>query len=735
MSDEQVANDALFPETGKSSPSGVVSNDVLFKGSNEPPPPPEKYIPSSPAKEFMHGLTGGWSDKYNAGVSTLVNRFQGDQTPYADTLAATERGSEAYHKENPVTSSLARGTGMAAPMLAGPLAASVRGAAAVPSLASEAWAFGKEAPKFLTRAYEGAKGGALWGGITGGGETPGTDPMAIANNTGKGAGLGAGIGTVLSPAIGAVSDGARLVKSAFGTAKEKMQNAIDRAIGRDGGMGALPTTANGIGQPMTLADVGGTNVQRLADKVITQSGPGAATGTAFLEGRQTGSQQRVINATRAFLSPTMDAHAAATELKATQKALSDPLYDAAMAKEGVWNARIERFIQQPELKQGIKEGVADVRREALADNKPFDPTAMGIDLDAEGNVKLLRVPAMRVLDAAKRGLDGMIAKAVAAGDNAYARSLIKLKKSFVSELDTLNPKYAEARKVFSDHAQSQRSIDEGLTFLQQKGVNADAAIERFHSLDPADQAFFRVGLARSIKSATQQGGVGDNAVKRFFNSAENRDKLKPIFSTDAAYNVFSEAMDREAKMTTTRNRLLRGSQTGSRMADAAEDHAGPLEFAEDAAHLAAGHTGIGLFAIKKMLARAGNSLNRFDDATSAELARVLFNPDSKVVTKELEDIANRRFAERHRGDQRTAVAKALPLPAIGYVGQGVGVSDQPLPMLPTPADRREPEMRAAEEMASPPANADMRAPAPLRIEIRPDAAKERVLAKLQALQE
>jgi hypothetical protein len=49
------------------------------------------------------------------------------------------------------------------------------------------------------------------------------------------------------------------------------------------------------------------------------------------------------------------------------------------------------------------------RLESLAENRPFDPHQMGINLDTEGNIQIIQAPNMRVLHMGKMGLDAMIA--------------------------------------------------------------------------------------------------------------------------------------------------------------------------------------------------------------------------------------------------------------------------------------------------------------------------------------
>ena len=88
---------------------------------------------------------------------------------------------------------------------------------------------------------------------------------------------------------------------------------------------------------------------------------------------------------------------------------AQPRYDAAFQRQQVWSPRLQNFLDDPVMQQGLRRGMELERIDSVTHNRPFDPTTLGVDLDQEGNVAFRTAPNMRVLDAAKRGLDFMIA--------------------------------------------------------------------------------------------------------------------------------------------------------------------------------------------------------------------------------------------------------------------------------------------------------------------------------------
>ena len=77
---------------------------------------------------------------------------------------------------------------------------------------------------------------------------------------------------------------------------------------------------------------------------------------------------------------------------------------AAGERGGIWSPYIQRLLGNHNVQNGIKRGLEIQKNEADALNQPFNPNDYAVD--AEDSV--IRTPNMRLLDAAKKGLDAIL---------------------------------------------------------------------------------------------------------------------------------------------------------------------------------------------------------------------------------------------------------------------------------------------------------------------------------------
>lgn len=197
--------------------------------------------------------------------------------------------------------------------------------------------------------------------------------------------------------------------------------------------------------------------------------------------------------------------------RATRQKLAMPVYQEAFAKD-TWSPRLQEFLDDPVMKQGLARGMKMLRLEAVAEGKPFNPNALGVDIAEDGSVKLIKVPNMRVLDAAKRGLDDILEQYRDSTTGKLAltpetRALNQFQRAYISELDRLNPKYAQARGIYADQSEGVDFISEGLlgTISRLKpGTAKDAATKLFGpSSGPKVMRLARQELERQNPEAWQ----------------------------------------------------------------------------------------------------------------------------------------------------------------------------------------------------------------------------------------
>jgi hypothetical protein len=68
-------------------------------------------------------------------------------------------------------------------------------------------------------------------------------------------------------------------------------------------------------------------------------------------------------------------------------------------------------VADPDVRRGLKEGLAIIRREKLARNEPFDPTQYSVTgFNEAGDPVINKVPNLRLLDAGKLDLSRLVGR-------------------------------------------------------------------------------------------------------------------------------------------------------------------------------------------------------------------------------------------------------------------------------------------------------------------------------------
>lgn len=318
--------------------------------------------------------------------------------------------------------------------------------------------------------------------------------------------------------------------------------------------------------------------------------------------------------------------------------------DIATNKPGaVWNPRIQQFLQNPRIQQGIKRGLVIERDTALAQGRPMNPSEYAIvGTDANGEPIVGKVPTMRLLAVAKEGLDRILQSPELRNDfgqlNKEGIAVDKVRRAFLDELDSLNPDYKTARAQWSGDTDSMNALRLGQDFIKQR---PEAIRDAVAKMSPNDREFYKMGVADWAKKAIQTAGPS-NPAQRIIRSADweaigvdptqrmnyIRQQLRPAFDSDAEFKKFMDSMLVERQMFAVRGRITGGSQTAER---AGED------LTPGAA--AAGHTARGMFHamrgshIEALAAaqRVGQALGiGGDQMVNAEIARVLGAPASQM---------------------------------------------------------------------------------------------------------
>lgn len=236
----------------------------------------------------------------------------------------------------------------------------------------------------------------------------------------------------------------------------------------------------------------------------------------------------------------------------------------AGVRGGVWSPRLQQFLDDPITKSGLREGLEIQRLEALAENRPFNPTDFAVRIE-NGEPVVAAVPNMRTLDAAKRGLDKMLE---GYRDSTTGRLMLdqrghaidQVRRSFLGELDNLNPDYAAARAAYAGPQQSRGALQQGAQVFNRDPDQIASEIAR---LSPSEQQFYRLGAANALKTTLAKTSSGGDEARALIGNAYRQKQLQAVFPNA---DQLIDAARGESTMFGTRQAMLGGSQTAARLA-------------------------------------------------------------------------------------------------------------------------------------------------------------------------
>lgn len=488
--------------------------------------------------------------------------------------------------------------------------------------------------------------GAIVAGATGGALQPATSEDFGSEKAGQIA-MGGTAGGVLGVAGKGLSMGVRALGDYL--AREFPENVATQAIdkilkrfGQDAKAGGLTAQqaldvvneANGRGTPLNLADVGGENVRALAGNVAREPGASRNIATTSLNARDRGAAQRLGRDINEYVhgGPSMERTTGA--LLEARSAEARPLWDEVRQMQGVWSPRLQQFFEDPAVRSGMARGYEIERLESLAEGREFNPTQMGIDLDAEGNVLIRQTPNMRVIHMAKMGLDAAIASErneITGRLSQRGVALDRVRRAYLQEIDSLDTSgiYRQARAAWEGPSASMDAVRAGRVALQSSPEEIAAELG---GLSPANQEFYRLGVADAIRERLAKTGLSGDEAKSIIKNQWMRDQLRSVFRSDADFDAFAQSVTWEGEMFGTKRSVLGGSDTARRLA---EDQSGENLLAAGGAEIAEKLARGSWLGTAKTAIRMWRDLGiRPNPAVNEEVARILFgspiNPASET---------------------------------------------------------------------------------------------------------
>jgi hypothetical protein len=319
------------------------------------------------------------------------------------------------------------------------------------------------------------------------------------------------------------------------------------------------------------------------------------------------------------------------------------------APGAVWSPRVQQFLNDPIVRHGLNEGLEIERLEALAEGRQMNPSEYAVvGKDSDGKAIVGAVPNMRLLNAAKIGLDKILEgyrdkTTMRLALDQRGRAIDSVRRAFVNELDNLNPAYKAARKAWAGPSAAMDAVGSGQDFLR---MDPEQIGKVQSGMSDAERDFFRVGAARALLDRISKAGDGADLTKRLYGNPQIREQIKAAFGPEAAAKL-DQAMASEKAMFETGNFITGNSATVNKAHDFGAGSAvrkvlGEMIQGGLAGFMVGGPKGAAIAGIGMPLSRlASEKLSRMvernaltDPETAAQLGKMLLSR-GKVGAEEL----------------------------------------------------------------------------------------------------
>jgi hypothetical protein len=360
--------------------------------------------------------------------------------------------------------------------------------------------------------------------------------------------------------------------------------------------------------------------------------------------QRAGNDVYLVNSANTELSEANSALREAQQKYAQQQDLRSLILDMVNSAQedidnnvpgAVWTPRLQQFLNQPELKVGLQTGVRQARQKAVTEGVPMNIGEYAIKgYDANGDAIIGKVPTMRLLAAAKEGLDAELEKPIyhedgdlGAGLNKAGVHLDGMRRAFIEELDRLNPAYAKARAVWSGDTATMQAVrygEKGWMKKRPEEIAADVA-----RMTPADMEFARLGLAANLrKRMYQKGGSGNEAAAVAGDKPDSwlRQQIRPFFRSDDEFTQFANSIDAENLLFTKKYEIRGGSQTAARVAEDQSADTG-AHIAGATANLSSGRWFGGIYHILKAWERLKGDI---PEDQAMQIANIISDPQKSL---------------------------------------------------------------------------------------------------------
>jgi len=518
----------------------------------------EMSLPAGILSKYAQGASFGFADEAGAALGALTDDKPFEEA-YTGRHQSINRQMKDFEEANPKTaigSEIAGGIGLAL------------GTMGAGSKIAGAHLLGKLSP-----AMRFALPAAVGGGAYGAGTAQPGERMA---GMGQGALIGGLFGFGL-PYVGSIAKragqkiGGAIADSfskTFQSPQAQAGKLINKALQRSDLTPDQVTQQLGkMGNKATLAESMGDDAVNLLDNVVNQPGKSRQLATQVMtaRNRQGAQQTRIIKDLEKLTGKSGSYLDDYLSLDNIRKTSAKPLYEKAYAQEVPLTPGLKKILNTKTGQKAWKQA-----QDIVADE--LDGTPLPKLMRVEGGKEIIDegvIPDLRSWDYIKRGLDDIVSDNTSdfGKMNSKARSANELRKALISEIDEISPDYKSARAAYAGPTKNMDAMKQGLRVLKD---DADFTEFNLSKMSESEKEAYMMGAVKAVKDKFMSAGENANAANKILNSGLLKQRIKPIFKTDAQYNQFISELRKESLFKGTENRFM-GSQTFSRTARAEND--------------------------------------------------------------------------------------------------------------------------------------------------------------------
>lgn len=586
---------------------------AVWDGERALPVPEEIARSSGLLESALHGATMGFSDELQAGARTLAGKVGlADPLSYEQNRLIFDAMRQKYARENPWKAGIADvGAAIASPI--NRVIGAVAGIGKLPTI------------------MQSGLGGAIGGGLYGAGAA---DPGERAAGAAFGGTVGGAVGAAAPPLMrGAIAGSAALrnMLSDVPVAERKAYERFGKAMGQDDvTRQQMAQNIDRLGDEAMLADVGGTNVQRLGRDIYTMPGPARNIADRELNARDALARPAMMDRVRRLFGVQDDYLDQMDDLLATREAQANRMYPEIYDSPVQVNKTLANLLNRPFAKKAkarLKTRMLD--RGYNADDVE---AILGRDI-VEGDTL-----SLRVLDQWKQQMDDIWMPQARSGAKG-ASDLGNIVRQVRTEVDRVQPKYKTARDAYAGSSRMIEALEEGKRFTK---LYPEEIAKKVRGMTASEREMYLNGAARELTDMLERGVDASSPKQLIAKNPKIRRQIEALFGDDAAsYREFIDEIDRWSAFKETKKGVQGGSDTASKIAGQEDLAAGDLISA--GSHLARGNI---VDAGKELIATLLAKRRQFgiDDKTARELSRIMFTRGkdaNREILRRMQEISPR----------------------------------------------------------------------------------------------